>query len=130
MQRCLASEAISRLLKSIIPKEIGCTTFFSTLRIAKALKTESVLFHDNLSCRSNLRAKIGTHKQEDTMVLTAVQQGKYSVRIITDKSMYYTTGIRQGYTDTNVSVKNNEKPTAIRICNEKGATVRVVNSLR
>ena len=64
------------------------------------------------------------------MVLTAVQQGKYSVRIITDKSMYYTTDIRQGYTDTNVSVKNNEKPTAIRICNEKGATVRVVNSLR
>lgn len=64
------------------------------------------------------------------MVLTAVQQGKYSVRIITDKSMYYTTGIRQGYTDTNVSVKNNEKPTVIRICNEKGATVRVVNSLR
>lgn len=60
------------------------------------------------------------------MVLTAVQQGKYSVR----KSMYYTTGIRQGYTDTNVSVKNNEKPTAIRICNEKGTTVRVVNSLR
>lgn len=64
------------------------------------------------------------------MVLTAVQQGKYSVRIITDKSMYYTTSIRQGYTDTNVSVKNNEKPTAIRICNEKWATVRVVNSLR
>mgnify|MGYP001025263700 CR=1 FL=1 len=64
------------------------------------------------------------------MVLTAVQQGKYSVRIIRDKSMYYTTGIRQGYTDTNVSVKNIEKPIAIRICNEKGTTVRVVNSLR
>lgn len=64
------------------------------------------------------------------MVLTAVQQGKYSVRIITDNSMYYTTGILQGYTASNFSVKNNEKSTAIRICNEKGTTVRVVNSLR
>ena len=62
------------------------------------------------------------------MVLTAVQQGKYSVRIITDKSMYYTTSILQGYTASNVSVTNNEKPTAIRIFSEKGTTVRVVNS--
>lgn len=42
--------------------------------------------------------------------------------------MYYTTSILQGYTASNVSVKNNEKPTAIRIFSEKGTTVRVVNS--
>ncbi len=54
------------------------------------------------------------------MVLTAVQQGKYSVRIITDKSVYYTTGILQGYTDTNVSVKNTKNPPRFGFAMKKG----------
>lgn len=53
------------------------------------------------------------------MILTAVQQGKTLVRIITDKGTYYAAGVLQGYTATNVSVKATEKSATIRICNEK-----------
>ncbi|MCI6632705.1 MAG: hypothetical protein MR720_07100 [Sutterella sp.] len=52
------------------------------------------------------------------------------VRIITDKGTYYAAGVLQGYTATNVSVKATEKSATIRICNEKGMTVRIVNCPR
>lgn len=60
------------------------------------------------------------------MILTAIQNSKYNVRIVTDKGTRYTQGILIGYTAQTVTVKTNEKSTTAIIKNENGATIRYI----
>jgi len=59
-------------------------------------------------------------------ILSAVQQNKTTVRLVTDKGTRYVVGILQGYTSETVTVKNNEKSNTVRICDEQGHTIKYV----
>ena len=61
------------------------------------------------------------------MILAAHQQTKSTVRIVTDKGSRYVVGILHGYTSETVTVKASEKSRTLRICNEKGQTIRYIS---
>lgn len=61
------------------------------------------------------------------MILAAYQQTKSTVRIVTDKGTRYVVGILHGYTSETVTVRGSEKSRTLRICNEKGQTIRYIS---
>ncbi len=61
------------------------------------------------------------------MIITAVQQNKTTVRLVTDKGTRYVTGILHGYTADTVTVKNSEKSIGFRVCNDKGQTIKYIS---
>ncbi len=61
------------------------------------------------------------------MIISAVQQNKTTVRLITDKGTRYVNGILHGYTSDTVTVKNSEKSIGFRVCNDKGQTIKFIS---
>lgn len=61
------------------------------------------------------------------MIITAVQQNKTTVRLVTDKGTRYVNGILHGYTADTVTVKNSEKSIGFRVCNDKGQTIKYIS---